>query len=85
MYLVDGDGKPDALGVGADGRVHADHLPELVHEGAAAVARVDGGVRLDEVHLAVGQEPHLLARPLHAALGGGFGSKWVGAWWACFG
>jgi len=50
-HLVDGDGKADALRVGAHGRVHPHHLPKLVHEGPTAIARVDRGVGLDEVAL----------------------------------
>ncbi len=50
-HLVDGDGKPDPFRVSAHGRVNPHHLPELVHEGPAAVARVDRGVGLDEVTL----------------------------------
>ena len=43
------DGEADTLTAGDDGRVDADNLAFHVDQGAAAVAGVDGGVRLEEV------------------------------------
>ena len=43
------DGEADTLTAGDDGRVHPDNLAFHVDQGAAAVAGVDGGVRLEEV------------------------------------
>src|SRR6056297_188389 len=53
---VRGHGEADAhvaAGAGDDGRVDADELAAQVHQRAAGVARVDGGVGLDEVLVAV--------------------------------
>src|SRR5205823_14738769 len=46
---VDRDREADALGGQDDGRVDADHLAPAVHERAAAVAGVEGGVRLNHI------------------------------------
>ena len=53
---VDRDGKPDALAVGDDGRVDAHHLAVQVQQRSAAVARVDGGVGLDEIVIGTGAD-----------------------------
>src|SRR5207237_664615 len=54
LDAVDADGEPDVLrrgtavaGVLDHGRVHADHLAAAVHQRAARVAGIDGGVGLD--------------------------------------
>ena len=50
--LVDGDGKSDpfvAAAAGRDGRIDPDHFAIQVHQGATAVARVNRGIRLNEV------------------------------------
>jgi hypothetical protein len=52
---IDGDREADAdvaARAAVDGGVDADHLALEVHEGAARVARVDGGVGLNEVVVA---------------------------------
>ena len=46
---VDPDRKPDVLGIAADGGVDPDHLAIDVQQRPAGVARVDGGVGLDQV------------------------------------
>ena len=43
-------GETDALSEAKYGGVDSDDLPLCAHEGAPAVAHVDGGVGLDEVH-----------------------------------
>ena len=55
------DREADALGAGDDGDVHADHAAAAVHERAARISRVDGGVRLDEA-------AHLLLRGVGVGL-----------------
>ena len=50
-HLIGGEGEADALiaaGLGGNGGVDADDFAVNVDEGAAGVAGVDGGVRLDE-------------------------------------
>ena len=66
---VDGDGEADAdvaLGGGEDGGIDADQAAAGVDEGAAGVARVDGGVGLDEVLVTAD-----LIEDADAAAGGG--------------
>ena len=46
---VAGDGEADALRGADDGRVDADDLGARVDERAAGVARVEGGVSLDDI------------------------------------
>src|SRR5439155_12615857 len=46
---VDGNGETNALGRLDDSRIDADDLAGGVHEGSAAVARVQGGVGLDDI------------------------------------
>ncbi len=53
---IAGSGKPDALAGGHDGGVDADHLSLKIEQGAAAVARVDGGVGLEEVVIGTGAD-----------------------------
>jgi len=55
LHLVDRYGEADVLRVGTilgtPGycRVHADDLPSRVDEGTTGVARIDGGIGLDQV------------------------------------
>jgi hypothetical protein len=46
---VGGDREPDPGAAGHDGRVDADDLAAHVHQGAAGVPGVDGGIGLEEV------------------------------------
>src|SRR4029079_17747814 len=67
---VDGDGEADALARRQDRGVDTDDLAQRVEQRAARVARVDGGVRLDEV--LVRDDPNLgPPRRAHDAHGDG--------------
>src|SRR5205814_2030123 len=57
LGVVDGDGEADVLGVAAGRRVDADDLPGAVDQRATGVARVDGGVGLDEPAQALASAP----------------------------
>src|SRR5205807_113484 len=46
---VDRDGEAEPLGRPDDGRVDADHLTAAVHQRTAGIARVEGGIGLDDV------------------------------------
>ena len=63
--LVDGDGKTDALGAGADRHVDADHVAVDVQQRPARIARVDAGVGLDQIVVELGVAH--LDRPVQGA------------------
>ncbi len=58
--MFDGNGEADALiafrAVSDDGGVDADQFAAIVHQRAAGIAGVDGGVGLDEVFVLLDSE-----------------------------
>ena len=47
--LTDRDGEADVFGVAANGGVDADQLSQDVEQRSSRIARIDAGVRLDEI------------------------------------
>ncbi len=66
LQRVDRNGKPDTAPLRTDRSVDADHLTQQVEQRAAAVARVDRGIGLDEIVVRTSSDrPGLRAHDAH--------------------